>query len=160
MVAYYIRDGVGEQIGGWGFPHGDIGGGAWLGLELIRLLCKAIDGVIPYSPILVEIFKRFNNDKEKYKVWVLKAKASNYAEIAKLIVDYIDIDDNAKEVFDFGVTEIRKFIQRVINKTQNLPLKLVGGLSPFYLAKLVKIYPWLTVCDQSAALGAVQLVSR
>jgi len=32
------------QVGGWGFPHGDEGGGAWLGLEAVRLASAASCG--------------------------------------------------------------------------------------------------------------------
>ncbi len=36
-----------RQLGGWGFPAGDAGGGAWIGLELVRAWLEHRDGVAP-----------------------------------------------------------------------------------------------------------------
>lgn len=45
-------DATGETLalGGWGFPAGDLGSGAWLGLQLVGLLSKHLDGVRLQSP--------------------------------------------------------------------------------------------------------------
>lgn len=158
VVAYYIKDGIGKQIGGWGFPHGDVGGGAWIGLELCKLLCKAIDGVIPQSLLLLEIFKNFANDKEKYKKWLLNAKAKDYAEIAKLIIGYIDNDVNAKQVFGASIAEISQFIQAVKVTVGKLPIKLTGGLSLYYLSDIVKKFPNISISNMPAAFGAGYLL--
>lgn len=157
VVTYYIKDGIGKQIGGWGFPHGDIGGGAWLGLELCRLLCKAIDKVIPLSPLLIEIFEHFMHDKEKYKEWLLVAKPNDYATIAKLMVKYINDDPNAKQVFNKGVDELGKFIHAVEEETNGISIKLSGGLGTFYLPELIKTFPLLTISDTDSARGACLL---
>lgn len=168
VVGYYIKAGVGTQIGGWGFPHGDLGGGAWIGLEICRSLCLAIDGVITHSPMLVEVFARFDNDTQKYKDWLLGAKPSDYAEIAKLLIKYISFDSmdfglrqndsredgNAKRIFVAGIQEISRFIQAVKSQTHGLPIKLTGGLAPFYLPELVNIFPHLALSKNLAAFGA------
>ncbi len=43
------EDGETLALGGWGFPAGDLGSGAWLGLQLVGLLTKHLDGV-PLQP--------------------------------------------------------------------------------------------------------------
>src|SRR5689334_21746470 len=43
-VAYQIEAGRECKVGGWGFPHGDEGSGAWLGLEAVRLTLHWLDG--------------------------------------------------------------------------------------------------------------------
>ncbi len=44
MVYGHDKNGGRYRVGGWGFPVGDEGGGAWLGLELARAALHAADG--------------------------------------------------------------------------------------------------------------------
>ena len=37
VVGYQVQNGKGSKVSGWGFPHDDTGGGAWIGLEAVRL---------------------------------------------------------------------------------------------------------------------------
>ena len=158
VVGYYIKDRVGHQIGGWGFPHGDLGGGAWLGLELCKSLCKAIDGSIGFSPILDEIFLRFANDANKYKNWFLTATPGDYAEIARLIPGFIKKNDQAAQhVFSNGCNEIEIFLTAILKKIGNLPIKITGGLAKFYLTVLNHKFPTLEISTKSNALGACYL---
>ena len=43
-VAFQIEGDKEYKVGGWGFPHGDEGSGAWLGLEAVRLTLHWLDG--------------------------------------------------------------------------------------------------------------------
>jgi N-acetylglucosamine kinase-like BadF-type ATPase len=61
-IAFQIEDGREERAGGWGFPHGDEGGGAWLGLEAVRLTFHALDGRAESSPLTDAVFDRFDRD--------------------------------------------------------------------------------------------------
>ena len=158
VVGYYIKDGIGYQIGGWGFPHGDLGGGAWLGLELCKLLCKAIDGSTKFSPILDVIFLQFKNNPESYKTWLLTATPSDYAELAKLIPEFMQKKDPlAQQVFSHGCNEIEIFLTAIIVKTANLPIKISGGLAKFYLEALTDKFPNLEISTKPNAIGACYL---
>jgi glucosamine kinase len=158
IVAYYLQNGIGYQIGGWGFPHGDLGGGAWLGLELCKLLCKAIDGSGNFSPLLEEVFLLFHNDIEIYKTWLLKSTPDKYAKIAKLITDFITANDPiANEVFARGCAEIELFLHGVLKKTNHLPIKISGGLSHFYLKALNPRFPKLELNTTNNAFGVCYL---
>lgn len=158
VVGYYLKNGCGHQIGGWGFPHGDLGGGAWLGLELCKLLCKAIDGITKFSPILNAIFFRFENNIDKYKTWLLIATPGDYAEVAKLIPDFIEKNDPiAQQIFSNGCNEIEIFLTIIMTKTASLPIKITGGLAKFYLEALTHRFPTLEISTKSNALGACYL---
>ena len=50
VVSVQLQNGKMAQIGGWGFPHSDEGGGAWLGLEAVRLTFHWLDGRLKQEP--------------------------------------------------------------------------------------------------------------
>ena len=157
VVGYFIKNGIAKQIGGFGYPHGDLGGGAWLGLEVCKKVCKAIDDIIPWSDLLLAVFAKFDNNKDKFKNWLINATPGDFASIAKssFIISFLNTDINAKEIFDEGVNEILADIK--VMKQHNLPIKLVGGVAPFYLAAIQKKYPEVTLSDVDPVYGVKYL---
>jgi glucosamine kinase len=158
VVAYTIKNGEGHQLGGWGYPHGDLGGGAWLGLEVCRRVCKAIDNIIPWSDLLYAIYAKFDNDYLRYKLWLLSATPRDLAEIARssFILRFLATDINASEIFKQGVHEISQYIKSV--NSNGLPIKLVGGVAPFYLNSIRQDYPEISLSETAPAFGAAFLV--
>jgi len=155
VVGYVIKNGTVQQIGGWGFPHGDLGGGAWLGLEVCQLVCKAADQVIPWSELLKAVYRKFNQNYAEYKLWLLNATPGDFADIARYIPDFMTTDVNARRIFARGMREIKRYL--TILQRQGLTLKLVGGLAQFYLGPLIEGFPDLTISDTAPALGATYL---
>ena len=155
VVGYTIIGDNSHQLGGWGYPHGDLGGGAWLGLEICKLVCKAADKIIPWSPLLAAVYSRFNNDYMQYKMWLLSATPGDLAGVARNIGEFLASDSNAHKIFDAGVAEVSQYLQ-VLAK-QALPVKLIGGLAPFYLQVLQQEFPELTLATVPPAIGAAYL---
>jgi hypothetical protein len=58
-----------QKAGGWGFPNGDEGSGAWLGLEAVRLTLHWVDGRDEPSPVLVSVYAHFDNDLMRLVIW-------------------------------------------------------------------------------------------
>ena len=56
VVGYQIQKENCIRVGGWGFPHDDEGGGAWLGLEASRLTFQWLDHRTEKSPLVEDIF--------------------------------------------------------------------------------------------------------
>ncbi|MCC2645436.1 MAG: gspK [Burkholderiales bacterium] len=157
VVAYSISNGKTKQIGGWGFPHGDLGGGAYLGLEVARLLCKAIDELIPWHSTLVELYADFfEKDKYKYKMWLIGAKPVDYARIAKFVL-LRPIDELSNKILECGANEISMLIIKLKLDTPRLPIKLVGGLAKLYINLLQAKCPWLELSTSSPSFGAALL---
>lgn len=125
VVAYIIQGGQTSQIGGWGFPHGDLGGAAYLGLEACKLLCQAIDQLIPRSELLNEIYDKFAQDALAYKSWLLRATPQQFAEIARVVLAHIDSDVNAANIYNAGVTQIDLLLNKINNK--GVAFSLMGG---------------------------------
>ncbi len=157
VVAYSVENGVTHQLGGFGYPHGDLGGGAWLGLEVCKRLCKAIDNVIPWSDLLTAVYVKFNNNEDEFKHWLLIATPSDFANIARssFIYNFLKYDINAREIFTQGVNEILGYIK--VFKKNNLSLKLVGGVAPFYLEAIQKEFSDVVLSNIPPAFGVKYL---
>ena len=55
VAAARFADGSVRRCGGWGWPAGDEGGGAWLGLQAVRTLQHALDGRAPAGPLAAAV---------------------------------------------------------------------------------------------------------
>jgi glucosamine kinase len=62
VVGFQIEHGRTTSVGGFGFPHDDEGGGAWLGLQAVSLTLKTLDGRLPCSALSEKILARFHHD--------------------------------------------------------------------------------------------------
>ena len=157
IAGYSIQNNIGNQIGGWGFPQGDLGGAAWLGLEICRYTGKAIDGSIDWSNLLKAIFSKFSNDTQVFKQWLLKATASDFASIARLLIDSPSTDAHAQNIFNNAIMEVTSFIQAVKKHNPDLAIKIVGGLATTYLPSLKQTFPDLELSTHPPAYGACLL---
>lgn len=162
VVGLRIQGEKNVQVGGWGFPHGDEGGGAWLGLEAVRLTLQAADGRISFSPLLKEILNRFDGDLPRFVSWANASCSTQFAEIAPMVVNAAQKED------PFAVTLIKKAAGEIGRIAETLgqnfsqtafPISLFGGVSSY-------IKPWLnkTLRDRitqpkaDAIFGALCLV--
>ena len=122
-------------MAGWGFPHADEGGGAWLGMEAVRLTLQSIDGRIPTTPLLTGILHHFSADVPRFVTWVNQAGPAGFGEIAPLIVQYAEQgDQHALALLKAAAQEIDKVANALVAKQQQgvpLPCVLLGGVSKF-----------------------------
>ena len=154
VVAYYIKDKQAVQIGGWGFPHGDIGGAAWLGLEICRYTCQAIDGVIAFTPLLTAVWKSFDENSTSYKSWLLNAKPSDYATLAKLLPQFKTTDSLAQQILTQATKQVIAFTRAAIKREPDLPVSLVGGLAPLFIPSIKEQFAAVMLSKQLPAVGA------
>lgn len=157
VVGCSLINNVLHQTGGWGFPHGDLGGGAWLGLEICKLTCKAIDKVIKWSPLLSAVFNQFEQNPTGFKTWLVNATPHEFATIAKLLIKYENKDQNADIILNKAIEEITLFMQAIVHQVPHLPIKITGGLAKVYLPILKNNFPKLEVTEHPAAYGACLL---
>jgi glucosamine kinase len=160
-VGFQIEAGQECRVGGWGFPHGDEGGGAWLGLEAVRRTLHWLDGRAPPSPLLDAVHVRFDRDLDHFVSWANSAGATEFAQITPLVIEHVErqtplalalIQEAAREIDRLG----RALAAR--SKTA-LPCSLLGGLARF-------LEPWLeealrarlVPCGHDAVQGAVLMI--
>lgn len=164
VIGYQICKDKIYRVGGYGFPHSDEGGGAWLGMELFRLTFKALDQRIEWSPLLRELFEaEFENNKQNFCDYANTATPSHYARYAPLVFKHKDRDDNAKKLLHQAAFEIDQIFLGLGNQSgeKKCPLGLLGGVAPFiqpYLSK--ELQKHLIERKMDAPRGAILMLKR
>ncbi|MES2218035.1 MAG: BadF/BadG/BcrA/BcrD ATPase family protein [Pseudomonadota bacterium] len=141
VVGYQVHGAKTNSVGGWGFPHDDEGGGAWLGLEVTRLTFQWLDGRGIASPLLEEVFAYFKNDLNDFATWANTATSNEFARLAPLVINHSLQQDvmahklmrQAAQAVDSVAAALEKLHPE---NSQPLPCCLFGGIAPF-------IEPWL-----------------
>jgi len=139
VVAYQIQRGRESQVSGWGFPHDDQGGGAWLGLRAVGLTLRWRDGREPASPLFETLLGRFDDDLSALVTWACEADATEFATLAPLVVEQARIGTpQALELLREAVGEIDRVGEALLTRAggEVLPCCLLGGMAPF-------LEPWL-----------------
>ena len=84
---FQVQNGQTAQVSGWGFPHDDIGGGAWLGLRATQLVLQWLDGRIDTpTPLLEAIYGYFNNRQVEIVSWANAANSTEFAKLAPFVI--------------------------------------------------------------------------
>lgn len=166
VIGYLIEKGKSYRVGGWGFPHADIGGGAWMGLEAAKLTFKAIDGAIEFTPMLNDIFKKFDKNLSDFVTWANAAKSSDFATLAPFVIDYSQKNDPLSlELIKFAALEVELMYKCLCKKTKDASAKpncaLLGGLGK-YLYPYIKENHCIFLPDNSktAELGAIYMLQQ
>lgn len=86
------RDEAGHtrQCGGWGYPVGDEGSGAWLGLQAMRHAHAVLDGRNLASALSAAVFNEAGADAPALLAWCAGAGARRYAELAPRVFSAAD----------------------------------------------------------------------
>jgi glucosamine kinase len=163
-VAFQIEGDKESKAGGWGFPHGDEGSGAWLGLEAVRLTLHWLDGHSEPSPLLESVYAHFDNDLMRLVIWANQANPTQFAQIAPLVIEHVKretplaltlIQRAAGEIDRLGAA----LAAQSVNKS--LPCCLLGGLAQF-------LEPWLgdslrsrlVPCESDSVSGALLMIRK
>jgi glucosamine kinase len=163
-VGYQIEGDKEYKVGGWGFPHGDEGSGACLGLEAVRLTLHWLDGRGEPSPLLEAVYAHFDRDLIRLVVWANQANATQFAQIAPIVIEQVKRQTPlAETLIKQAAGEIDRLAAALaaqsIDKTS--PCSLLGGLAQF-------IEPWLgeslrarlVPCKLDAVHGAVLMIRK
>lgn len=157
---------VGEQVsrvGGWGFPHDDLGGGAWLGLEVTRLTLQFLDGRIPATPLLEAVFKHFNQDQDKLVTWACMAKPGDFGILSPLVMEHVEKQDpHALRLLAEAAAYVDLLAKALAKQSPKvLPLGLLGGVAPFLASRLSSdVQARLVSRRYDATKGAVFMIRK
>jgi glucosamine kinase len=125
-----------HYVGGWGFEISDEGSGASIGREALRRVIWAYDGRIPPTPLSDVILAEFGNDPEKLVDWVGKARPSDYAGYAPLVLKYaLQRDPLGLELVQGAAAEMGLIATRLLDLGAPA-LCIFGGLAE-------PLRPWL-----------------
>lgn len=124
-------------IGGHGFPQGDIGSGAWFGLQAVKQVLLVLDGLAARSLMTDLLLAKLACTSSTEIVSLIADKPpSSYAQLAHIVFTAAEQGDVcALAIVDEGATYINHLAQRLLAK-HKCRLALLGGLS-------TTLKPWL-----------------
>lgn len=95
VVGYQTEAGQVSRVSGWGFPHDDQGGGAWLGLAALQLTLQWKDGRRLASGLAKAVDAHFYHDLTAMVDWANQASSTELATLAPLVIREAKAGDQA-----------------------------------------------------------------
>lgn len=164
VVGFQVESGQTTKVGGWGFPHDDEGGGAWLGLEAVKQTLRVLDGRQPPSNLANKVYAKFENDLDHFITWANQANSTAFAELAPIVINQCQLGDTmAINIMQNAANAINQVSDALeasrVDESKRLPYSLIGGVAPFMEAFLNEnLRLRMTPCELTPDAGAVLLV--
>lgn len=143
VVGYHIQAGQSAKVSGWGFPHDDEGGGAWLGLAALKLTLQWFDGRGPASSLTKAVDAHFYHDVTAMVDWANQATSTELATLAPLVIREAKAgDDVAVRCLREAGAHLDKVSSALLAKQSPgsgpLPCVLIGSVAAHLLPYLSK----------------------
>ncbi len=116
------------SVGGWGFPAGDEGGGAWLGMRAASHAQQALDGRVRGGALAAAVLAWAGGSAAALLDWCVAAGPSAFAQLAPLIFDAEASDPVAAELLSQAVQAVVQMAEALDPKGA-LPLVLSGSIA-------------------------------
>lgn len=154
-----LPDGRRIEVGGWGFPAGDEASGAWMGLRALNHIEHVLDGRTEGGAFAHAVIEACGGNRDALQVWLGKASQTEYASLARFVVEYGSSDATARAILEHAGREASE-IARALDPDGALPLSLCGGLGEtlrLYLpaATLARCSP----AHGDSAQGALRMIA-
>jgi len=121
------RDGTHVVIGGWGYPVGDEGGGAWLGMQAMREAQRALDGRAPEGALVRAVLAATGRDRDALLAWCEKAGQHAYASLTPHVFESAMIDPAAEALLARAAGALDA-IAAALDPHGALPLVVAGSV--------------------------------
>ena len=149
-----------RTAGGWGFPCGDEGSGADLGLQAVRLTQQALDGRIAPSALTQATLKFVGGSRKALLAWCGGANQQTYATCAPLVFAAATQDRRAADLIHVAVDCLHA-IADAIDPSAALPLVIAGSVGQLLIPQLpTSLTHRITPARGDAMQGAAQLLLR
>ncbi|MEK9660342.1 MAG: BadF/BadG/BcrA/BcrD ATPase family protein, partial [Alphaproteobacteria bacterium] len=115
-------------IGGWGFPAGDEGSGAWLGREAVAQALHVLDGRYRHRPTALHraVIAHCGGTREAMLAWLFQAPSGRFAELAPLVVEHALNGDREGVALAAAAGREIDALASLLDPSQAVPLALVG----------------------------------
>jgi glucosamine kinase len=120
-------DGRRVAVSGWGFPVGDEGSGAWMGLRAMQVAHRALDGRGPAGPLAHAVWRRTSDRRDALLEWCSRAGQHDYAQLAPLVFECAETDAAAEALLRETAHEIEDMALALDPELQ-LPIVLLGSI--------------------------------
>ncbi|WP_052880089.1 BadF/BadG/BcrA/BcrD ATPase family protein [Vibrio coralliirubri] len=147
-----------QQVGGWGFPIGDQGGGAWLGFQAVQQTLVELDNKRT-SLASQLVMRKTGKERSQILQWIGEANATDYAKFARELVDMEQRCSTANTILKQGIEEIEK-LTRTCSDYNSLPIMFLGSLGQFYRPKLSQELQVRTLNIQGNALDGAEVIAN
>ena len=154
------EDGQRVSVSGWGFPVGDEGSGAWLGLRAIGIAQRALDGRVAAGPLACSVWGVAGGTREALLAWCEHAGQHGYAKLAPLVFDAEAADSAAAELLRDAALELEA-VALALDPQGTLPLAVLGSIGRRLQAGLSAALQARCIEPAGdAADGALHLIER
>lgn len=128
-----VPSGVQHRTGGWGFPVGDEGSGAWLGLRAMQAAQAALDGRGAVTPLAQAVWRIAGADTATLLQWCRDAGQHEYARLAPCVFEAAAAGDaSAETLLRAAAAELERIVQALASHVDSvaspLPIVLVGSI--------------------------------
>jgi glucosamine kinase len=120
-------DGARVSASGWGFPVGDEGSGAWLGLRAMREAQRALDGRASAGALARAVWGATGGTRDAVFAWCAGAGQRAYAQLAPLVFDAEPSDSVAGELLAAAALELQA-VALALDAQGRLPLAVLGSV--------------------------------
>jgi glucosamine kinase len=120
-------DGEHVTVGGWGYPVGDEGSGAWIGMRAMREAQLASDGCAPAGSLVHAIWNVAGNSRDALLTWCERAGQHAYAALAPLVFDAEGTDPKAAQLLSDAARSLDA-IALALDPDARLPLVVTGSI--------------------------------
>lgn len=153
-------DGEHISIGGWGFPVGDEGSGAWLGTHAINEAQRAIDGRAPAGVLVRSIESIAGTTRDALLAWCERAGQHAYAALAPLVFAAEESDPFAADLLAAAARSLDE-IALMLDPGGALPLVVTGSIGLRLQSRLAPgVRARLAEPAGDAIDGALRLIRR
>lgn len=144
--------------GGWGFPLGDLGGGARIGRALLQECLLVHDGVHAGSALIDATLAGFQGDPARLVTFARGAKPADFGRFAPSVFEAAARGDVIGRALAEGAAHAVDEALDAATATSDCGICLLGGLSRFYSAWIAERHKARLIEPHGDALsGAVAL---
>jgi glucosamine kinase len=119
-------DGTFLTASGWGFPAGDLGGGAWIGLQAMAGLTRYLDGAGGMTATFAGQLKDVvGQDASAIMAWLTGGRAGDYARLAPFVA--ASDDPFARHIMAAAAREIAG-VADSLQPDRTASVRVAGGL--------------------------------
>jgi glucosamine kinase len=120
-------DGRRLRASGWGFPVGDEGSGAWLGLKAMRHAQCVMDGRALPGSLASRIFAMCGDNRVTLQDWCNRSAQFGYAQLAPMVFEEEGRDGMASRLVEEAVVALTD-IAGAIDPGATLPICFTGSI--------------------------------
>jgi glucosamine kinase len=153
-------DGSRHQVSGWGYPVGDEGSGAWLGLRAMSHAQEVMDRRLPGGSLANSIHRQCGSHRDALQAWCATAGQNEYAQLAPIVFTSAASDPTAEALLLDAAGAIER-MAAALDPQAALPLAVCGSVGRLLLPRLAGATRARCVASpQDAVHGALTLVHQ